>query len=266
MLYADNDHTTRTTALHEAVRLSGSATNLCLEIKIKSSSLSKWISHPAINIAYDLALMIEKKIGIGIERLMPHKKELNTYLEERILNSCMLREIPKNVIITTNSISLQFLQSNRFIIIGTDGVLISGLEMFNNHSGDKIRALILNLISIINKTRSLEAILYKLSISERIAIGLRLEQLIGNRQGQRATNNTINSEHKDIWYQVNGRTAAYIATLIGFSKDTYIRGKQVYLSKDQELINAVDNKIMSINKAAKLIRLNNKNQNFNHTN
>lgn len=267
MLYTENDHATRSTALFEAIRLCGSRKKLCLKIKITRSFLSKLLSDRSITMSYDLAFIIEKKLGIGIECLIPHKKEINAYIEERALNRFMLREISKKVIITTNSISLPFLQSNRFIIIGTDGILISGLAILNAHSGDQIKVLLLDLTLIINKVISIEDLLYKLLISERIAIGLRLEQLIGNRQGQRTTNNIINPKHNNTSYQINGRTDDYVAKIIGFSKDTYIRCKQVYLSKDQKLINAVDNKTMSIAKAAKLIRLKQQqHQKVNHNN
>ena len=92
----------------------------------------------------------------------------------------MLREIPKKAIITTNSVSLPFSQPDRFVIIGTDAVLISGLAILNTHSGNTIKAL--DLISLITEKRSLSKDLLhnKLLTSERAAIGLRLEQLIDN--------------------------------------------------------------------------------------
>ena len=65
----------------------------------------------------------------------------------------MLREIPKNVIITINSVSLPFSKPDRCIIIGTDAVLISGLAILNAHSGNTIKALVLDLISLIVAAR-----------------------------------------------------------------------------------------------------------------
>jgi len=256
MLYIKNDHAVRTIALLEAVRFCGSEKSLGLAVKIQQPAISKWIGDPSITIPYDSALMIEKITGISIDRLMPHQKEINAYFNERALGTLMLREISKNVIITTGSVSLPFLQSNRFIIIGTDNILISGLAILNSHSGSKIKALILDLISLITETRSMTDLLNKLLISERIAVGLRLEQLIGNRQGQKITKNKINQELvNSICYQITGRTDTHAAKIVGFSKDTYIRGKQVYLYGDQKLINAVDSKTMAIAKAAKLINL-----------
>ncbi|MGI9215162.1 MAG: hypothetical protein ACR2HS_05940, partial [Gammaproteobacteria bacterium] len=76
--------------------------------------------------------------------------------------------------------------------------------------------------------------------------------------------NKINLKNSSVCDQLIGRTDAHTAKIIGFSKDTYIRGKQIYLSGNQELINAVDNKTMTIFKAAKLIALEKNNSLFNN--
>ena len=256
MSYNQNYSNIRSKALREAVRLCGSEKNLALKINVTQSTISKWINDPEITIPYDLALKIEKIIKINITRLMPHQQEINAYLKEREFAMSLLTEITTDKIITTNSVSLPFLQPNRFIIMGTDGILISGLQILNNHSEKTIPALILDLAAILSKELSLENIIHKLSISERVAIGLRLEQLIGNRQGQKNTkNNPINQQISDIYYQIIGRTDAFVANVIQLSKNTYIRAKQVYLSYNEHLINAVDNKIMSINKAREQLKL-----------
>ena len=115
--------------------------------------------------------------------------------------------------------------------------------------------MVLDLTSLITEVGSITDLLNKLLISERIASGLRLEQLIGNRQGQKTTKNQFNQALNSTCYQIIGRTDTHAAKIVGFSKDTYIRGKQVYLSGDQKLINAVDSKTIAIAKAAKLIKL-----------
>jgi plasmid maintenance system antidote protein VapI len=240
----------------EAVRLYGSEKNLALKLNITQSTISKWIKDPKITIPYELALKIEQVTGISIERLIPNQPAINAYLKERTFTTLLLRKIATNKIITTNSVSLPFLQPNRFIIMGTDGILISGLQILNNHSEKTIPALILDLAAILSKELSLENIIHKLSISERVAIGLRLEQLIGNRQGQKNTkNNPINQQISGIYYQIIGRTDVFVANIIQLSKNTYIRAKQVYLSYNEHLINAVDNKIMPINKAREQLKL-----------
>lgn len=179
MLYNNNDHAIRTQALLEAINLCGGEKNLGLAIKVNHSTISAWIKDPLMIIDNDIALKIEQATGVTIERLIPCKKNVN-HNKKKIC--FMLREIPKNIIITINSVSLPFSQPDRFVIIGTDAVLISGLAILNAHSGNTIKALVLDLISLITDKRYLskELLHNKLLISERTAIGLRLEQLINN--------------------------------------------------------------------------------------
>ncbi len=246
----------RTTALLEAVRFCGNEKNLASALNIQQPAISKWINNYSIKIPYDLALRIEQITGINIERLAPDQKKINDYLKQRNFSELILRKIDKNQIITNDSVSLPFAETNTFIIIGSDLVLIYGIAILNSNAENTIKALVLDLISLISGTSSILGTLHKLLITERIAIGLRIEQLIGKRNGRKSIKkNIINLKNSSVCDQLIGRTDAHIAKIIGFSKDTYIRGKQIYLSGNQKLINAVNNKTMTIFKAAKLIDL-----------
>ena len=176
MIYTNNYNDVRTTALLEAINLCDGEKNLGLAIKVNHSTIDAWLKDPSIIIDPAIALKIEQATGVTIERLMPSDKKIN-HTNKKIC--FMLREIPKNIIITINSVSLPFSQPDRFVIIGTDAVLISGLAILNTHSENTIKVLILDLISLLSETRYLsENLLEKLLISERVAIGLRLEQLV----------------------------------------------------------------------------------------
>lgn len=155
----NNDRNIRTIALLEAVKLCDNEENLGLIVNVKQPAISKWLSNPSITIKYDLLLKIEKDLGINIERLAPHKP-INSYVKERPVSLLQLREIFKSAIITTDSVSLPFLQPDRLIIIGTDAVLISGLAILNEHSEDKINALVLDLTAIITGTSSINDLLH----------------------------------------------------------------------------------------------------------
>lgn len=242
MFYVKNDDERRTSALLEAAKLCGSQKNLGLKIKVKQSTINKWINNPHIKIPYEIALLIEKFTNISINDLVPHQKEVNTYIESRAYNTLNLLDIAKSAISTSNSLSLPFLQPNRFIITGTDGVLIAGLAILQRSVASTVPALVLDLISIIKKYQSIDGIINQLLISERIAIALRLEQIIGSRRGQ------INQDKKII-----GRTATFAANISNFSKNTYIRGKQIYLSHSEQLINAIDYNQISISAALRLL-------------
>ncbi|MGI9215163.1 MAG: hypothetical protein ACR2HS_05945 [Gammaproteobacteria bacterium] len=83
-----------------------------------------------------------------------------------------------------------------------------------------------------------------------------LEKLISKLNAKKSTKkNKINLKNSSVCDQLIGKTDALIAKIIEFRKDTYISFKQIYLFADQELINAIDNKIMTITKATKLINL-----------
>lgn len=177
MLYTNDDHVIRTQALLEAINLCGSKKNLGLAIKVSHYTIDEWIKNPSIIIDTDIALKIEQATGVTMERLLPYQQNIN-HKKKKIC--FILREVPKQIIITINSVSLPFLRPDRFVIIGTDAVLISGLAILNAHAKNTIKVLVLDLISLITGKRYLSKKLLhnKLLISERVAIGLRLEQLI----------------------------------------------------------------------------------------
>lgn len=180
MIYTNNYNDVRTTALLEAINLCDGAKNLALAIKVSHLTIDAWLTDPSIIIDLDTALKIEQATGVTIERLITNNPKIN-HQQKNI--GFVLREIPKNIIITINSVSLPFSQPDSSVIIGTDAVLISGLAILNTHSENTIKVLILDLISLLCKTRYLsKGLLNKLLISERVAIGLRLEQLINNQQ------------------------------------------------------------------------------------
>ena len=92
-----------------------------------------------------------------------------------------------------------------------------------------------------------------------------LEKLIGKLNGNKSTKkNKIKLKNSSVCDQLIGRTDALIAKIIEFIKYTYISLKQIYLFADQDLINTIDNKIITIIKIAKLINFVNGNQKFHY--
>ena len=266
------EHEIRTLALLHAVRLYGSEEALSILIKVERSVISKWINIPTRKIPYKKALLIEKRTEIDIERILTGEddKEIIEYLKERgAANKLMLRDILINNILIIDPPLLLYETPDRPIIIGTDSMLISGLaklKTYKKSAVNKIKVLILDLESLLLGIKTMEDLNTKLLISERIAVGLRLKQLLGNRQGERndlgsrPSKNQINSNNhplpSSICYKVTGRTEDQIAKIIGFaSKDTYIRAKQVCLYGSQELILALDHKLISITKATTIAKL-----------
>ncbi len=150
------------------------------------------------------------------------------------------------------------------MIIGTDGVLISGLaqlELQKSPKKAKVQAIVLDLEAIALEERSLKEANLELLISEKVAIGLCLERLIGSYSGKR---NDLKNEQNDDQIAINKspccpgnkvRLDSVIANLVDIgSRDTYFRAKTVYLHGDVEIIQAMDNQSLAIKSAALKIK------------
>lgn len=253
----------RTMALHQAVRVCGSIGVLGMKIHVERSVINKWINQPNRTIPYNKAILIEKVTGVSVERILPDEKEVNEYYRKGgAINTLILRDILINKIIITDLPCLSYPRSDRHIIIDVNGVLISGLvelKAYKKVKTDQIQVVILDLESLILGIYQIKDLSNKFLISERVAIGLRLEKLLGNRQGQRndlelklsniKTNEKL-FKFAGLGYKIRGRTEEKIAAVIGFSKDSYRRAKQIYLHGSEELIQALDRNHISIKKAA----------------
>lgn len=143
-------------------------------------------------------------------------------------------------------------------MIGTDRVLISGLPQLdaeNSSKQRKVQVIVLDLEALILGKRSLKEMNFELLISEKIAIGIRLEELLCTRQGKKngikkpkltLDRSLMDDAFCPIWDKEK-RIDSYVAYLIGLkSKNTYHRAKQVCLYGNLELISAMDKGEISI--------------------
>ena len=88
-------------------------------------------------------------------------------------------------------------------------------------------------------------------ISERVSIGIAAKKYLGNRQGERS-----DLKLRRNLDEVLGRTDKLLASLLGFSsKDSYRQTEKIYLLGSEELINSVNERMLSISTAARLIYL-----------
>jgi hypothetical protein len=88
-------------------------------------------------------------------------------------------------------------------------------------------------------------------LSERVAISLTREKVLGNRQGQR-TDRLLRQNFSE----VKGRTDDLIAGLLSFgNRQTYKYAKKIFQFGSDELINAVDQGYIAISAATLLIQL-----------
>lgn len=260
----------RKSALLTAVRFCGSEQALGALIEVDHSTISKWINIPDREIPCNKALLIEKHTGVSIELLIPDKTEENEYLRDRSDTSKLIfRQILKKEIITEGSLALPYPRPGRPVIIGTDLMLLSGsVELEGYAETSRIKVMVVDVDHLLWQILSRTIDPKQTNInpnfvhSERIAVSLRLEWLIGNRQGQRndlkLNHRTTKINHNNdasllpMWGEVTGRKDIKIANLMGYSTNTYYRLKQVYQCGLQELMNSADEGKIPIATAAEI--------------
>lgn len=250
----------RRRALLEAVRFCGGVTAFSQSLKVSRSRASNWINQPEIEMPYEYALATEEITQVSIERLSPSTEIANKLIRRlRSQISPSLVNMALNEIQMGNHPYLRFQKSDRPIIVGTDGVLIAGLAQIEKcqFSGiKKTPVMVLDLEALLLEKRLFTDIKFQLLISEEIAIGLRLESLLGNRQGQRNDLKSSSAKNQTLlptWGEVSGRKDIKVAKILGYSTNTYYRAKQLYLRGASELISAVDRKEIPIAAAVRRI-------------
>lgn len=258
----------RKRALLEAIRFCGGVTGYSKRLKVSRTRASNWCNKPEIEIPYEYAVLTEALTQVSIDRLSPNTEAANKVIRGLRGNN---RSVPLNVELSSIQLGDHFYPKcaypDRQIIIGTDGFLISGISEFESKKASKqrkIQATILDLEAIALGHRSIKEMNFDLLISEKVAIGIRLEQVLGKHQGARNDIKKSTESIKKIindpelcpkWDKVE-RLDSYIAVLIDLkSKNTYHRAKQVCMHGNLELIHSMDQKQISIAMAAQNIKV-----------
>lgn len=260
----------RTRSLQQAVRLAGGEKPLAKAMGINRATLNKLMNYSDRKTNCKKLILVEKHTGVRLESLS-NDDELNEYLRERN-NKLILRSIFKeNIVINERSVLIPDVEIGRPIIIGSDGVLISGLASFKIQQASKashILAAVLDLEALWSELYSIEHI--KLLHTERLAIALRfdelLKELLGDRQGQRSDLGKFKQNRKKniaslsqlrlSCDEVMGRKDEKIARAAGFkSKDALHRIKQVCFQGIPELIKALNDNQVSISAAFEMAKL-----------
>ncbi len=269
MFNVQDKYEIRHRALIEAIHICGGVTAYSNQLKVSRSRASNWLNQPEIAIPYEYVMLTEEMTQVSIERLSPFTEQINQALRRwQNKNGQNSAELSVDKILVEEPLHCGCAQKNHPIIVGTDGVLIRCVAKFEKYKNEKIKKIPVTLIdleALLLEMRSITQIRSNFMISERIAIGLRLEQLLGNRRGQRndldpgpiiteISNN--NAQLRRICDEVVGRKDVKIAEIIGLeSKDTYHRAKQVYCQGVPALIEELDQKRLSIARAAKISQL-----------
>jgi len=251
--------------LEKAIKIAGGVTALSILLGVERERVSKW-RNEEVEIPYHYKIKIAKKTGVNLDTLSFDTLEENE--AHKRYNKREIIEVPiKEITILSDPIR-DCMTEDRPIIMGTDCVLITDAEKFHAYKEaqiKKIPVIVFDLESLFLATEPIFDIDTYFLFHERVAICLRLEQLLGNRQGQR--NDLISFQKPDeendknstalrpILDEVKGRKDKKIAKLMKFhSKSTYHNAKQVFLQGALSLINQLDQKIISIHKAFRIFK------------
>ena len=244
----------RKAAWLEAASFLGGERKLGLFLGLGQSTISKWINNPNVTIPYDKALAVEEITTVCIDKLLPNNP-INKYLYKRAITNKLstnnLSKILINQIVINYLPYLRFKDPARNIIIDTDYMLISGLvelDAYKKAKIKKINVIILDLKALLLGKKLLKDISNKFIVTELIAIALRIEQLLRDRQGKR---NDLNLKSHGINFgQTTDKINHIIAKILGFDIKTYLNAKKVYLNGSKELIFALIRKHVTISRAA----------------
>lgn len=258
-------------SLFKAIRYFGSQQALADAIGVTQQAVNHWINRnkkiPFIQ-AFKISLFTQGKIQL--RELTDAEKELAFFLEETIQSNALpmaylsLKDIhaagercPIYQHHFSTRLTIPDLDFSRAVLIDTNNQLITcecRLRFYQLKRIQKIKAYRLDLSEIITQRQpKMAAIIQQFPISERVAVGLAIEKLLGNRQGKRMDLQLLENSTEVKSGQTTRKIAARVA---GFGSDfTYAYAKQVVKNGIPELIQAVDEGLLAISKAKKLLDL-----------
>ena len=224
----------RRRAVLEAIRFCGGVVAFSNRLNINRSRASNWVNQPGINIPYEYVILTEDLTQVSIERLSPFTEDANKVVRRlRDPGKTPAMTVAFKEIIIGKHPYYRCQTLKRPIIVGTDRVLISGLaqiEAYKKRGLQKIQIIVLDLVALTLGIRSLQDFKVDFLVSERVAIGVRLEYLQGVNEKQ--------------------------AGILGFSdQNTYRLAKQIYFQGISNLISLVDEKQISIDEAGSIATL-----------
>ena len=267
------EHEMKKRALLEAINFLGSTAKFARRIGTNRSQINNWLNRES-DIPYQYAILTEEITGVSMERLVPNEVAANKVMRDRNNNRKMkTMEIPICKIANTPTTTGQMLLSKvencdlaQPVIVGSDLDLIAGFNrvaVYKYLGHDKISAVIVDIEAIILGMRSVTDIQDLILTSDQVAIATAIENHLGKHQGQR-NDLTSNCNKKSnisgqlflTCDQVGDKTSYIPAKLAGFtSKDAYYRAKRVVVRGIPELIKAMNDKKVSISRAAKVAKL-----------
>lgn len=261
-----NKYKIRQQALLEAIRFCGGVAAYSDRLKVSRTRASNWCNKPEITIPYEYVVLTEVLTRVSIERLSPFTETANKALRLLcVTNDLLPIDMPLKEIIIESLPYYKSANPQRPIVVGTDMALISGLaqvESLKIAQLKRVSVLALDLEAMLLGFRTIDSTNFRFLISEKVAIGLRLEQLIHGhleRDGKlvkcTCQDNNKHQPHR-ICDEVKDRFGDRIAHITGFgNKAEYHSARFVYLHDASKLIDFLDRQLISIFKAREIVRM-----------
>lgn len=263
-------------SLKKAIDQFGSISQFAKKLGVRRENVSAWLNRN-VRISLEYALKIDQLTNgeVSWEELTPtHVVRLlkdctlieeNNYSFEsvyvsidRIQHDCCYCELNTNDEIVSLSENIRKYGLRKSICMDSDNNLIFGEKRIHAYQildRRTIPSWRLSLSDLLNGEYSREDLSKIFDVSERVAIGLALENFVGNRQAQSYDEGPVhNSAQSDL--KKGKKTRSIIAKCLNFgSHFTYQQAKKVYLSRHKQLIKVVNQDEISVSSAALLTKL-----------
>ncbi|WP_218813983.1 Cro/CI family transcriptional regulator [Rickettsiella endosymbiont of Dermanyssus gallinae] len=249
--------------LNKVINYFGSATQVAKILGINQQSVSDW-HRGRSKVPLDVALHLDflMRGEVDWKELVPFEiayrlKDLRLTLKEVRTYPCELTHVLLNRITVPNYFSKN--QQNQPVYIqrppciDEDHALIFGHKVFLNYQEKNKKTIPCWKFSIgklVEGKYITEDLVKTFLISERAAIGIALENFLGERRGRKKVQNSALFN-----FDKGTKTREFVATHLGFgSHFTYQQAKELFQRGCPELIEEADQKKISISKAASLAK------------
>jgi DNA-binding transcriptional regulator YdaS (Cro superfamily) len=273
-------------ALLKAVAMIGSRAELAIAIGTTAEVVKSWINI-GIHVPLEYAFAIQQVTQGQViwQKISPHIAHFNfnkscfTTLSNQspilpqLITQVSLSRILLEPSTTGNSEEIYRLSINlkqhglqRAICVDSENHLIFGEKRFHAFQmlhKKTIACWRLSLVGIIEGQYNVTELCKNFLWSERVAIALRIEKLLGKRQGQRSDLELVqNFAEVPPKLTAKGSSRVFLAQNLGFgNRETYVQSKKIYQGSPV-LIHAVDIKHVSVSGALILTRLSHEQQNM----
>lgn len=260
-------------ALFKAIRYFGTQQKLADAIGVSQQAISQWLCHDSkIPYAQAVKIMDATRGYVGLQELAPLEKAANRAIQRLITtSSSQAIEIPVSLIDVNEQHCPLFKQQENLLAVMTEEEVARPLIVDSNNQlvscecrlwvsrlqgWKSIKVWIVDLAAILQGEQAIDTLLPLLPISERVALGLRLEKQMGSRQGQRTDLPQLPQNFAEVAGKANRETRQILAKLVGFGNhETYRMAKQVVSHGSSKLVRVMDQQLTSVFKAAQINRL-----------